>query len=1430
MTDDVMRLFQPPVSQWFVETFAAPTPPQILGWPHIAAGEHTLILSPTGSGKTLAAFLCAIDSVIQAEQAGGDIRGVHTLYLSPLKALANDIERNLEQPLQGIRECATRLGEPIPEIRVGIRTGDTPANERQRMIRTPPHLLITTPESLNLLLTSPKARDMLRTVRYVIVDEIHALCSNKRGTFLALLLERLETLTAQSPVRIGLSATQRPLSVIAQFLGGQDGDGTPRPVSIVDAGMRKAFDLAVQIPVDDMTVLPQSDGQAPSIWPAIYDRLIELVDDHESTLIFANSRRVVERIASEMNRRIGYERIQAHHGSVSKERRHQIEQDLKAGRLPALVATSSMELGIDVGFIDLVCQVEAPFSVASGLQRIGRAGHLVRATSKGRVIPKTRGDLLLSAAMARSMLRGDISSVKIPRNPLDVLAQQIVAMVAVDEWDVRELFEHVRRAYPYRELGRESFDAVLELISGRYGTSCLPVLRPRVSWDRVNDRLVPLPGTRHLAILNSGVIPDSGQYAMVLEDGVTRLGELDEEFVFERRLGDTFVLGTGQWRVLQITNDRVIVAPCDESEAMMPFWKGEGLGHDWEFGTRFGSFLRDCESRLDDPTLSSWLQEDCALDENGASNLATFLKNQVDRGGGLPTDRRILIDVFRNEAGDERWALLSTFGRSFHLALLFLLQHALREQGIEPPEAVYSNAGLLFRLGGTLSPATMMKALQSLRSESVEAAITHELENSPYFALRFRRNAGRALLLPRARPGRRTPLWLQRLRAHDLLAFASEQPSFPIVLETYRELLEDVLPVDGVREFLVNVESGKAAFSLRWDRHPSPFSHALLLDFTATYLYLADRPVGGNRSSAELRDDLASLLGSRIQAETTLDETAVATIEERLQGTATFHQARNGAELMELLRRIGDLTEPELQQRCRPEAEAVLPDLLADGRIVRIHMLKSTEPQRLAIGEEASQHERLSEDDVQRMVARYVAHHALATRSEILDRYPVAAEALDQIRKTEGWIDVQLANGVIGWSHPQVLATIRRMTMSRRRRSIEPVSSRAYAQFLLARQHAMPEARSSDLGDVMDQLSGYRLAVPVWLDVLSLRVRGFQPAQLDELIREGALSWSGSLSQGGQRLISFRAPGEGVCDRLRGKEDRVGALAAKVIGYVTENGASFLHQLTSGLNESPSVIASVLWDLIWEEWLTNDSLDPAWGDRPQPQRWQGRRRQSIWGKGRWSLVGAENDLSEEEIRRILRRLLVQTGVVTREILNRSSVGLTWREAYPLLTRMEWAGDVDRALFISGLSGPQFAFREAADSLHRPHETDAVVLLNVNDPANVYGDLFPILRPDGVRHIIRHHPGNYLVLERGHPILAVENRGERLIPLSDLTLSQRMASFQTLSQLVEGRQRPTSIRVSTWDGTPILNTGIADELAEVGFTSEDAEMILYRTFT
>jgi ATP-dependent Lhr-like helicase len=1403
-----LKLFQPAIAEWFRETFAEPTPAQAVGWPRIAAAENVLIHAPTGSGKTLAAFLYAINELASDESLPW---GVHTLYLSPLKALAADVERNLETPLAGIRACARRRGEPFPDIRVGVRTGDTPPNVRQRMVRHPPNLLITTPESLHLLLTSPRAREMLRSVRYVLVDEIHTVCAEKRGSFLALLLERLEALAGRSPIRVGLSATQRPLEEVARFLGGYDDGGRARPVVIVDAGERKDLDLEVVCPVDDLKRLPYEEGETVSVWPSIFERLLDWTQTHRSTLIFANSRRVVERIAAEMNRLVGYRMVRAHHGSVSKEYRHEIEEELKAGRLPALVATSSLELGIDIGAIDLVCQVEAPSSVAGGLQRVGRAGHVFRATSKGRMLPKTRADLLRMAATSQAMLRGEISAVRIPRNPLDVLAQQIVAMVAVGSWDADGLYRRVRQAHPFRQLPRESYDSVLEMVSGRYRSPLFPGLRGRVLWERATGALRPVQGARQVAALNGGTIPDTAQIPMVLEDGRTRLGELDEEFVFERRVGEAFVLGTGRWRITEIRHDRVLVTPSDGAEAQIPFWKGEGLGHDAEFGLRFGRFVRECEGRLRDGGLEDWLREEAHLDRASIASLAEYLSDQR-AVGPLPDDATLLVDAFTNPNGEERVAVLSTFGRSFHLALWLALCGSMHRGGRETPQCVFSNDGILMRPGAEGGDGLVVQ-LRSLRADELFECIASELAHSPYFALRFRRNAARALLLPRSLPGRRIPLWLQRLRSHDLLQYASQHPAFPIVAETYREILEDALPMDALIRFVEQVEAGSARIAVRKGRAPSPFAASLLLDFEARYLYEQDLPA--RRGSPLDRDAVGELLqrDSSERGEDLVSEQAIRVVEERLQSLSPGDRVRDGAELVDLLVRVGDLNEEELAQRCEDRALEALPGLLRDGRVVR------TEAGRLVAAEDQPRYATPTAEDRVALLVRYISAHAGRTTEEMLERYPGFDASVGELAEREEIVRVDLPGRPRAWLLRDALLGLRRLTLSQRRSGLRAVAPQALGLEVLRRQGLLSEPASADVEEILLQLAGCRLPMNLWSEVLEARGARGEKAEIDALIRSGRVEWRGG-RVGAARVVAFAPTGSGGGLLPPASEDPLDEASDRVIEYLGRHGASFAHQVVAGTGLEAATVDGALWNLIWRGKVTNDSLDAVRLPRTA------RRRRPL---GRWSLPSEEMDDRETQIERALRVLLARYGLLCREVIERAGLSFRWSEAYSFLTRMEWRGEVERGFFVTGLSGVQFADRAARDGLASPVDPGRPLLLHVSDPANLFGDVLPVSLPDGGRWIVRHHPGNYLVVRDGIPVLAVEGRGARLTCLAECAGADRLEALGCLRELVRRPHQPASIRVETWNGRPVTESPVAADLESLGFLREDRRMILYRSY-
>src|ERR671910_815864 len=917
---DPLAPFSEKTRSWFERAFAGPTPAQAAGWPAIATGGHVLIQAPTGSGKTLAAFLYGIDRLDRAPGTG-----LRLLYISPLKALNYDVERNLRGPLAGIRS----------ELRVGVRTGDTSQKERRELLKEPPDILITTPESLFLMLTS-QARETLRGIETVIVDEVHAVAGTKRGAHLALSLERLDVLLDKPVQRIGLSATQRPLEEIGRFVSGD------RPIQLVDAGTRKELDLEVVVPVEDLRELGASrelsqpvmpdgvemtsgyESTARSIWPSIYPALLELVREHRSTIVFVNNRRLAERLAVRLNELAEAEIARAHHGSLAREQRIVIEEDLKAGRIPCLVATSSLELGIDMGAVDLVVQVESPKSVARGLQRVGRAGHELGSTSKGRLFPKFRADLLESAVVARAMRGGEIEETKIPRNPLDVLAQQIVAIVAEEEIEVAALHRLVRGAYPFADLSLQQLENVLDMLAGRYPSDEFAELRPRIVWDRTAGVIRGRTGARRLAVTNAGTIPDRGLFGVHLIDGGGRVGELDEEMVYEARQGQTFMLGASTWRIEEITRDRVIVSPAPGVPGAIPFWKGEGPGRPYELGEAIGKASRELAALTDQNALER-LATDYSLDELAARNLLTFIREQEAATGAVPSDRTIVVERFRDEIGDWRVCVLTPFGARVHAPWALAVSARLQESLGVNASVLWSDDGIALHFPDSDAPPPTEQLV--LDPDELDEIVMGELAGTALFGARFRENAARALLIPRRRPGERTPLWQQRLKAQSLLQVARKYGSFPVMLETFRECLQDVFDLAALKRLLAGLRTREIDLVDVESSSASPYSTSLLFDYIATYMYEDDTPPAERRGPGPSlgRRLLRELLGQE-ELRDLLDAGALEQVEQNLSG-----DPRNADELHDVLLRRGDLRPGEFD-------EAFAAVLEAERRAIRVRV------------------------------------------------------------------------------------------------------------------------------------------------------------------------------------------------------------------------------------------------------------------------------------------------------------------------------------------------------------------------------------------------------------------------------------------------------------------------------------------------------------
>jgi ATP-dependent helicase Lhr and Lhr-like helicase len=1485
MASDPLASFAPRTRDWFVRAFAAPTEAQAQAWPAIATGEHVLISAPTGSGKTLAAFLWGLDRLAAEPLPEGSERRTRLVYVSPLKALSYDIERNLRAPLKGIGA----------DVRVAIRTGDTPQRERQQMLREPPDVLITTPESLYLMLTS-RARDILHGAEWAIVDEIHAVAGTKRGAHLALTLERLDALAAEGNggrevQRIGLSATQNPLEEVGRFMV-----GPRRRCRIVDTGVRKPLDLQIHVPVESM-VEPDADP-APdldplaggteatrrSIWPAIYPELLKLVEQHRSTIVFVNNRRSAERLALRLNELANAELpegaapaeiARAHHGSLAREERLVVEEQLKAGEIPCIVATSSLELGIDMGAVDLVLQVESPKSVAAGLQRIGRAGHNVGDVSKGRIFPKFRADLLECAVVAKRMREGAIEPTVVPRNPLDVLAQQIVAMAAAEEeLAVDELYARVTRTHSYAELSRAQLENVLDMLDGRYPSSEFAELRPRIVWDRVAGVVRPRKGARQLAVTNAGTIPDRGLFLVTLPDG-RRVGELDEEMVYEARPGQTFLLGASSWRIEEIGRDRVIVTPAPGVPGAIPFWKGDGVGRPKELGEAIGAFARTAVDRS-----AEELEADYDLDGKAARNLLDFLREQQQATRVIPSDRTIVIERFRDEIGDWRLCVLSPYGGRIHAAWGLALSARIRDElGLEA-DAIWSDDGIIVHLPDADEPPGADLAL--IEPDELEDRVVAELSASALFGARFRENAGRALLIPRAYPGKRTPLWQQRLKSQTLLEVAKRYGEFPIILETYRECLRDVLDLPGLRELLTQLHRRELSLVEVETATASPFASSLLFDYVATYMYEGDTPNAERRAAALSldRDLLRELLGQE-ELRDLIDADALEQVEDDLQHRSERTRAATRDELHDVLRRVGDLTEAEAAQRVHAgvDAAALLEALAGERRAVRVRI--GGEQRWIDAADAGLYRDALgvvppgglpdafledAPDALVKLLRRYAQTHGPFTTSEPRERFGLdPTPALKELERAGDVVRGELRPGGSEreWCDADVLRRLRRASLAVLRKEIEPADQRAFAAFLPAWQ-GVDKHGSGGIGsgagvdrlrEQLVPLQGLALTPETWEhDVLPRRVGAWSATWMDALCASGELVWigAGALGRTNGRVALYFREDAPLIGPPPSKADPPAGPAHEALRERLAASSCFFTDLLIDVDLAPEEIQEALWDLAWAGEVTNDAFAPLRAPRltlARAQRAAGRSTRAGRGafgrfssrrggaqaqvQGRWSLTAplfkaAPADPSAR--RRALAELLLERyGILTRELVLAEGLPGGFSAIYPELSQLETLGIARRGYFVEGLGGAQFALPGAVERLRAqqaPEEAPPLVLA-ATDPAQPYGAALPWPKtqspPTQSRRPSR-TPGATVVLAGAEPVLYLERAGKALQTLVDPDDPRIPATLQALADHARAGLLKR-IALEKVDGEPVMGSRWEAALADVGFRAGPRRLTL-----
>ena len=1470
--DDLPDSFGVATRAWLSAQFSAPTPIQARGWPLLAAGQNALLVAPTGSGKTLAAFLALIDRLGRLPEDTPS--GVRVLYVSPLKALVYDIERNLRAPLAGIAaEAAARVGKSeFRAPRVAIRTGDSSPKERRQQGRDPADILVTTPESLYLILGSQQ-RETLRSVETIIIDEIHALAPTKRGVHLALSLERVaRRCEAGDPQRIGLSATARPVEEISRFLAGD------REVEIVDTSRAPAIELTVSVPVPDMTrpevggrrdsensnrpKRASGEGEADtSLWSAIYPELLNLIRTHKSSILFVNSRGLCERLAHRLNELAEEPLVRAHHGSLAHEKRREIESALAEGELRAIVATSSLELGIDMSSVELVLLVESPGAVSRGLQRIGRAGHSVGATSRGVIFPKHRGDLLEAAVVAKGMRRGEVESIHVPENALDVLAQQLVALIAEEPITVEEIEALLARTASYAKLGRALLLSVLDMLAGRYPSTDFAELRPRIHWDRETDRLEIREGAGRIALLSGGTIPDRGQYAVHLGADGPRIGELDEEMVHETKPGDVVTLGASSWRALEITRDRVIVAPAPGELGRLPFWRGEGPGRPIELGRSLGRFTREFFEQED---ASAWLTGEFDLDEFAARNLVDYLESERESTGTCPTDRQIVIERFRDELGDWRVCILSPFGSRIHAPWTLAISARLAERGGFEAQPLWTDDGIMFRFLDADRPPPVDLFLPG--PDDVEDLVVEALGGSALFASQFRENAARALLLPRRRPGARTPLWAQRLRAQNLHAIAKGFPDFPIMLETYRSCLQDVFDLPGLIALLREIRAREIAVDEVETTSASPFARSLVFSYTATYLYQLDMPAAERRSQALSLDKamLRELLGAEALREL-LEVEIIDRVEARLQGIDLDWRAQNGDALHDLFRRVGDLDETELLDRFEGDSttlETLLRDLKAARRIAQVEVSNHS---RWIAAEEAGLYRdglgvavspqlpsaflEPTNAPLEQLLMRFARTHGPFTTDQIAVRFgllPAQAEPVLLILAGQGRLikgEFDPRGSQTEWCEAEVLRRIKRGTLNKLRDEISPVSGDVLCRFLLdwhgidslrsgsAKERPASEAR---LDEAIDLLEGLPLSfAELERSILPARLANFDARMLDERGALGQIVWVGCRAIGEKdgRVALYRRDRIATLFETPPEQPPFSPVEAGILEILDTRGASFFTELLENV-EAPSrdEVFEALWSLVWRGLVTNDTFAPlrALGSSPPSHRRRGRpgrRTPASATSGRWSLVASLLTNPKTATERLHARTLLyleRHGIVSREAMAIEAQTGGFSSIYPVLREMEEAGRVRRGHFALGLTSAQLAVPGAVDRLRALRKVDLgepAVFLAATDPAQPYGALlaWPQVRRGQGRP--RRAVGAAVVLVDGLLCLFIDGGGRRVLSFCDETsdsggsrLERGLRSFAASVERLGQKQ----LRVEEIDGEKARSSKLADAFGRAGF--------------